>query len=94
MSSTSSRWSRRAAIWLVALFRRARRAGLGDRGGRDVPSFRSRRDRNYTVTERCPDGSTSTTLVSAIGGHEEESEDGVSIDSDFVTVRLQNSFDC
>ena len=30
-----------------------------------------------------------------LGGHEEESEDGVlTLDSDFVTVLLRNSFDC
>jgi hypothetical protein len=33
--------------------------------------------------------------VTVIGGHEEESEDGViTLDSDFVTVLLRNSFDC
>jgi hypothetical protein len=50
---------------------------------------------NYTVSELCTDGSTSTTLVTVIGGHEEESEDGVkTLDSDFLTVLIRNSFDC
>lgn len=50
---------------------------------------------NYTVSELCADGSTSTTLVTVIGGHEEESEDGViTLDSDFLTVLIRNSFDC
>jgi hypothetical protein len=50
---------------------------------------------NYTVDEQCADGRTSTTFVTVIGGHEEESEDGVStLDSDFLTVRIRNSFDC
>jgi hypothetical protein len=50
---------------------------------------------NYTVSEMCADGRTSTTLVQVIGGHEEESEDGVStLDSDFLTVRIRNSLDC
>ena len=38
---------------------------------------------NYTVTETCPDGSTSTTRVSVIAGHEEEAESGVTtLDND------------
>jgi hypothetical protein len=50
---------------------------------------------NYTVDEQCADGRTSTTFVTVIGGHEEESEDGVgTLDSDFLTVRIRNSFDC
>jgi len=50
---------------------------------------------NYTVREQCADGRTSTTLVTVIGGHEEESEDGVStLDRDFLTVLIRNSFDC
>jgi len=50
---------------------------------------------NYTVSEQCADGSTSTTLVSVIGGHEEEAEDGDStLDRDFLTVLIRNFFDC
>lgn len=50
---------------------------------------------NYTVSEQCADGSTSTTLVQVISGHEEESENGVSTtDSDFLTVRILNFSDC
>jgi hypothetical protein len=50
---------------------------------------------NYTVSELCADGSTSTTLVTVIGGHEEESEDGVStLDSDFLTVLIRNFRNC
>lgn len=52
---------------------------------------------NYTITEDCPDGSvveTAETLVTVIGGHEEESEDGVpTLDSDFLTVLIR-SIDC
>jgi hypothetical protein len=52
---------------------------------------------NYTITEDCPDGSpveTAETLVTVIGGHEEESESGVpTLDSDFLTVLIR-SFDC
>ena len=49
---------------------------------------------NYTVTEQCPDGSTGETLVTVIGGHEEESEAGTTtLDSDFLTVLIRG-FDC
>jgi hypothetical protein len=50
---------------------------------------------NYTITETCPDESTSTTRVSVIGGHEEEAENGeTTLDNDFVTVRILNFRDC
>jgi hypothetical protein len=50
---------------------------------------------NYTITEICDDGSTAQTLVQVIGGHEEESESGVTtLDSDFLTVRLLSFADC
>jgi hypothetical protein len=50
---------------------------------------------NYTITETCPDESTSTTLVQVIGGHEEEQEEGVTtLDSDFLNVRILNFRDC
>jgi hypothetical protein len=49
---------------------------------------------NYTVTEACPDGSTAQTLVTVIGGHEEESQSGeTTLDSDFLTVLLRG-FGC
>jgi hypothetical protein len=49
----------------------------------------------YTITETCADGSTSTTLVSIIGGHEEEQEQGVTtLDNDFLNLRLLNFRDC
>ena len=49
---------------------------------------------NYTVTERCDDGTTADTRVTVIGGHEEESESGTTtLDSDFVTVLIRG-FDC
>ncbi len=49
---------------------------------------------NYVVTEECADGSTAQTRVTVIGGHEEESESGVTtLDSDFVTVLIRG-FDC
>ncbi|HET7856526.1 MAG TPA: hypothetical protein VFL41_08720 [Gaiellaceae bacterium] len=49
---------------------------------------------NYTVTQTCPDGSTVQTLVTVIGGHEEEQEDGVTtLDHDFLTVLFRGR-DC
>jgi hypothetical protein len=50
---------------------------------------------NYTITETCPDESTSTTRVSVIGGHEEEQENGeTTLNNDFVNVRILNFRDC
>jgi hypothetical protein len=49
---------------------------------------------NYTLTETCADGSTRTTRVTVIGGHEEEAVNGeATLDSDFVTVLIRG-FDC
>jgi hypothetical protein len=49
---------------------------------------------NYTITEECADGSTAETLVTVIGGHEEESVSGeTTLDSDFLTVLIRG-FDC
>jgi hypothetical protein len=49
---------------------------------------------NYTITEDCADGSTAETLVTVIGGHEEESVNEEStLDSDFLTVLIRG-FDC
>jgi hypothetical protein len=49
---------------------------------------------NYTLTEQCDDGSTRTTRVTVIGGHEEESQSGeTTLDSEFLTVLIRG-FDC
>jgi hypothetical protein len=49
---------------------------------------------NFTVTEQCAGGTTAQTLVTVLGGHEEESESGVTtLDSDFLTVLIRG-FDC
>ena len=49
---------------------------------------------NYTITETCSDGTTAETLVTVIGGHEEEAESGVTtLDNDFLTVLIR-SIDC
>jgi hypothetical protein len=50
---------------------------------------------NYTITETCPDESTSTTRVNVFSGHEDEAENGeTTIDRDFLTVRILNFRDC
>jgi len=49
---------------------------------------------NFTVVEQCDDGSTAQTLVTVIGGHEEEQESGeTTLDSDFLTVLIRGT-DC
>jgi hypothetical protein len=49
---------------------------------------------NYTINKQCADGSTVQQLVTVIGGHEEESESGVStLDRDFLTVFIRGR-DC
>ena len=49
---------------------------------------------NYVVSQACPDGTTIPLRVTVIGGHEEESEDGVqTLDNEFLTVLLRG-FDC
>ena len=57
--------------------------------------FEAEATANYTVTEQCADGTSATFLVTVIGGHEEESQDGeTTLDSDFVTVLLRSFRDC
>ena len=93
MAGTSTRGSRLVAISLVALV-----------GALVLPAAAAAQDTfhrfevvataNYTLTEDCADGSTAETLVTVIGGHEEESQNGVTtLDSDFLTVLLRG-FDC
>jgi hypothetical protein len=49
---------------------------------------------NYIISQECADGSTAQQRVTVIGGHEEESESGISIlDSDFLTVLIRG-LDC
>jgi hypothetical protein len=48
---------------------------------------------NYTITEQCENGSTATTRVTVIGGHEEETSGGVTTSDDFATVLIRG-FDC
>jgi hypothetical protein len=56
--------------------------------------FEANATANYVVEETCADGSTVQTLVTVIGGHEQESENGVTtLDDEFLTVLLRG-FDC
>ena len=48
---------------------------------------------NWTITETCGDGSTSTTRVTVIGGLEFESPDVEDV-NEFVTVRIRNFRTC
>jgi hypothetical protein len=49
---------------------------------------------NHTITQTCSDGSTVTTRVQVIAGHEDEAESGMTtLDHDFLTVRIFG-FDC
>ncbi|HEY0638235.1 MAG TPA: hypothetical protein VGD67_11365 [Pseudonocardiaceae bacterium] len=49
---------------------------------------------NYTVAQDCGDGRTALLRVQVIGGHEEETRDGVrTLDQDFVNVLIRGT-DC
>src|SRR5918992_1332961 len=57
-------------------------------------SFSAEATANYVVNVACDDGSTVQQRVQVIGGHEEESENGVTTDDrDFLSVRIFG-FDC
>jgi len=95
MSTMSVRRSRRFVIPLLAAGGVLAVPAQGSAAVQTFHRFEVDATANYTVSEQCADGSTSTTLVTVIGGHEEESENGVStLDSDFLTVLIRNSLDC
>jgi hypothetical protein len=93
-----SKSARRSRTFLVALLALLGALAVPTAATADVVTFhRFEVDAtaNYTITETCPDRSTSTTLVQVIGGHEEEQEEGeTTLDSDFVNVRILNFSDC
>jgi hypothetical protein len=94
MSSTSSRRSRRSALWFVALLAALVVPASATAAVETFHRFEAVATANYVVTEKCADESTATTRVTVIGGHEEESESGVTtLDSDFLTVLIRG-FDC
>lgn len=85
---------RRPRLWVVALLGVLAMPGLADAAVETFHRFEALATANYTVTRHCPDGSTVPVRVTVIGGHEEESESGVStLDSDFLTVLIRG-FDC
>lgn len=94
MSFTPSRRSRWYAIPLLALIAAFVLTASASAATETFHRFEVVATANYTLTEECADGSTATTRVSVIGGHEEESESGeTTLDSDFLNVRIQG-FDC
>ena len=90
----ASRSSLRAALWLAALLVSLAVPASAAAAVETFHRFEAVATANYTLTEQCDDGSSRTTLVSVIGGHEEESESGVTtLDHDFLTIRIRG-FDC
>jgi hypothetical protein len=90
-TSSRSRWS---AIPLLAVLGVLAAAAPASADGERFHRFEAVATANYTVTERCADGSTAVLRVTVIGGHEEESEnEETTLDSDFLTVLLRG-VDC
>ncbi|MDQ4097374.1 MAG: hypothetical protein M3144_05835 [Actinomycetota bacterium] len=85
---------RRPRLWVLALLGMVAMPGSASAAVETFHRFEAVATANYTVTRQCPDGSTVQVRVTVIGGHEEESESGVStLDSDFLTVLIRG-FDC
>ena len=94
MSIRPSRRLRRPAVWFLALLVALVVPASATAAVETFHRFEAVATANYTVTEQCADGSTAVTRVTVIGGHEEESESGVTtLDSDFVTVLIRG-VDC
>jgi hypothetical protein len=91
MSRSRSRWF---AIPLLALIGALLLPAAASAAKETFHRFEVEGTANYTITEDCADGSTAETRVTVIGGHEEESVNGVTtLDSDFLTVLIRG-FDC
>lgn len=94
MPTTSWRRLRRSAISVVALLAALAVPAAATAATETFHRFEAEATANYIVTEDCGDGTTATTRVTVIGGHEEESESGeTTLDHDFLTVLLRG-FDC
>jgi hypothetical protein len=94
MSTTSWLRSRVYAISFLALLGALVLPASAGAASETFHRFEVNARANYVVTEDCGDGSTAQTRVTVIGGHEEESESGVTtLDSDFLTVLIRG-FDC
>jgi hypothetical protein len=85
---------RRSGIAVVALLAALAVPAAATAATETFHRFEAEATANYVVTEDCGDGTTATTRVTVIGGHEEESESGeTTLDIDFLTVLLRG-FDC
>ena len=85
------RWPR---LWVLGLLGVLAMPGSASADVETFRRFEAIATANYTVTRQCPDGSAVQMRVTVIGGHEEESESGVTtLDSDFLTVLIRG-FDC
>lgn len=94
MSSTPDRRSRTAVLSLSAALAALVVPVSASAAAETFHRFEALATANFTIVEECADGSRAQTRLTVIGGHEEESESGVTIeDSDFLTVRIQ-SLDC
>jgi len=94
MPTTSSGRLRRYVILILAVVGALVVSGSAMGAVETFHRFEAIATANYIVHEECADGSTVQTRVTVIGGHEEESESGVStLDSDFLTVLIRG-FDC
>jgi hypothetical protein len=94
MKSTSWLRSRAYAVAAVALLGALLLPASASATVETFHRFEAVATANFIVTEDCGDGTTATTRVTVIGGHEEESEDGeTTVDEDFLTVLLRG-FDC
>jgi hypothetical protein len=94
MSTTSSRRVRPYLVLSLALLAGLLIPAAATAAVETFHRFEAVATANYIVTQQCTDGSTVQTRVTVLGGHEEESESGVTtLDSDFLTVFIRG-FDC
>ena len=93
MAGTSS-WRSRAFVVALFVFVGALLVPVATASVETLHRFEVDAIANYTITQPCADGSTVTTRVQVIAGHEDEAESGVTtIDHDVLTVRIFG-FDC
>ena len=94
MPTTRPRRLRRRVVGFVALVATLVLPASATAAVETFHRFEAVATANFTVTEECAGGGTATMRVTVIGGHEEESESGVTtLDSDFVTVLIRG-VDC
>ncbi|MGH8826756.1 MAG: hypothetical protein ACRDVZ_03955, partial [Jiangellaceae bacterium] len=94
MATKCVHWSRAMSIPVLAVLVGLAAAASAFADVETFHRFEAIAVANNTVAVQCDDGSTVRQLVTVIGGHEEESESGVTtLDSDFLTVLLRG-VDC